>query len=293
MDKPFEASAIGSKADIQAGVDISKVVGGYFENPANTKAFCDIGIKPIEGNLPHKIFLVDFGGGQGFLASRVEEYLAADGFEVSSLVADGNASYLDEAKKKGLAVVACNLEECAFENVNLATMRAVLHYNNPEKQLAIIKSIYGCLIDGGYFVHQASSGSEVNSRLRSEIVNIPALGRAGNGQYHWTSTSETLGLHQESGFAESVVFGFAPGAAWGPEEQWDRFNAKRTHEAREAGDTTVVAQIENTRAEYLAAAQTLIEDYLEKYGAEETGIEKLSDGRFMIHYEYPIIVSKK
>lgn len=293
MNKPFEASAIGSKADIQAGVDISKVVGGYFENPDNVKAFCEIGIRPIIEKLPPKVRYVDFGGGQGFLGLGVKEYLVAQGLTPEATVADGNTSYLGEAGKLGLTTVACNLEACAFEGVQLATMRAVLHYNSPEKQLAIVKNIQQCLAVDGYFVHQVSSGSDVNSRLRSDIVNIPALARAGSGQYHWTSIDETLKLHKACGFSESNVVGFAPGAAWGPEEQWDRFNAKRLRDAQATKDDALITEIEHARDEYLAAAQQLIEEYLAKYGAEETGVETLPDGRYMVHYQYPIIVSKK
>ncbi len=293
MEKEFKASAIGSNADMQAGVDISKVVGGYFENPENTKGFCEVGIKPLESALPHEIRFVDFGGGDGFLASQVEVYLKAEGFVVDTLVIDGNQSYVEKAKQRGLATDTCNLEECGVERVTLATMRAVLHYNPPERQKAIIRNICRSLGEGGYFVHQVSSGSDVNCQLRSAIVNIPELGRAGSGQYHWTSINETLKIHNESGFSDTKLVGFAPGASWGPDEQWDRFNAKRSREAKEAGDTKTMTEIEEIQKRYLEKATALIEDYLEKYGADETGIERRSDGRYMVNYQYPIIVSKK
>ncbi len=293
MEKQFKASAIGSNADIQAGVDISKVVGGYFENPENTKGFCEVGIKPLEGQLPHEVRFVDFGGGDGFLASQVEMYLKNDGFVVDALVMDGNESYVEKAKQRGLATTICNLEECNIDGVNLATVRAVLHYNPPEKQLAIINNICRSLNEGGYFVHQVSSGSDANCKLRSAIVNIPELGRAGSGQYHWTSIDETLKIHNESGFSDTKLAGFAPGASWGPDEQWDRFNAKRSAAAKEAGDVVAVNEIEEVKKKYLEKANILIEDFLEKYGVEETGIEKLADGRYMVNYQYPIIVSKK
>lgn len=79
MNKLFEAFASGSKADIQAGVDISKVHGGYFSSVKNAQDFCDFGIGSIEKNLPREMTYMDFGGGQGFLGRLVKSYLEERG----------------------------------------------------------------------------------------------------------------------------------------------------------------------------------------------------------------------
>ncbi len=231
MLKKFRASAIGSRADIKAGVDISKVHGGYFSSPKNTKSLLRIGVAAIEKNVPKIVKYADFGGGQGLLARPVVDFLKTKGHTVRAVVADSNENYLAEAKKKGLAVALCNLESCPISDLDLLTMRAVIHYNTPPKQRKIIRNVFSSLKVGGYFVHQVSSGSVANCTLRAAIVNLPELGRGGAGKYHWTSVDEALQLHENAGFSDTYIAGYAPSASWGPEEQWERFNKKLIDDA--------------------------------------------------------------
>lgn len=290
---PFQASAIGSRADMAAGVEISKVHGGYFSNPENTRQFCEIGLVPIQAHLPSSLLYIDAGGGEGFLCQSVLEYLQRVGYVVGAIVADGNQQYLDRAQARKLKTVLCNLEDGPFTGVDLITMRAVLHYNTPERQVAILRSMYQALKEGGYLVHQVSSGSDVNSKLRSAIVNIPELGRAGAGNYHWTSLNETIDLHTRAGFLSTELVGYAAPASWGPVEQWDRFNRKRFEDAQAREDVQAVAEIEQTRLIYLEKANGLIAEYERDFDQQETGIEQQHDGSYLIHYQYPIIVSRK
>lgn len=292
VDK-FQPISVGSIADLKAGVDISKVHGGYFANSENIKSFVDNGISIIEQDLPHETQYVDFGGAQGLLASSVTDMLMSSGHIVHTQVADANQYYLDEAKKRGLETVLCNLESCNLSDVDLITMRAVLHYNSPEQQKKILSRIIMSLKTHGYFIHQVSSGSNANTELRSALVNLPSLGRAGAGDYHWTSVQETLRLHHEAGFTQTNLVGYAPAASWGPIEQWDRFNFKDLTDAVRELDEKKIQTIENRRELYLREANAVCRQFLEKYGSDETGIESLSDGNFVVHYQYPIIVSRK
>lgn len=289
----FESKAIGSKADMAANVDISKVYGGYFANPENARLFCKIGLGNALSQLPRKITYLDFGGGQGLLAEPIKRYLEENGHTVRAVVADGNQAFLEKAATIGLETMLCNLEDARMRDTDLITMRAVLHYNPPDKQRQILKAAYEALKDGGYLVHQVSSGSDANSQLRSAIVNIPELGRAGAGSYHWTSIDETVELHKQAGFSTTEVAGFAPSNSWGPEEQWDRFNTKRLEEAHVKNDIGTISQIEAEKTNYLAKASRVIEDFIRRFGEQETGVEKLANGSYLIHYQYPIIVSKK
>ena len=291
--KPFRVSATGSLADMQAGVDIGKVFGGYFSSTENVRRFCEVGLMPIESMLPKQIVYVDFGGGQGALTAEVVRALKEKGHAVKAIVVDSNEVFLREAQARGFQTTLSNLETCEGAEVNLITMRAVLHYNNASVQLEILKNAYRLLKKGGYLIHQVSSGTEENCRLRSAIVNIPELGRGTQGEYHWTSVEETHALHVQAGFEDTKIAGDAPACTWGPEEQWERFNTKRTQEAQQANNQELLSVIASERKVYVEAANTLIRTALQKDGAEKTGIESKPDGTYLIHYRYPIFVSRK
>lgn len=168
-------------------------------------------------------------------------------------------------------------------------MRAVLHYNVPEKQVLIIKNIFNSLKKGGYLVHQNSSGNKGNCELRSALVNIPELGRAGAGNYHWISEEEYLSLAKEAGFSETIQVGYAKANSWSPEEQWNRFNQNLTKRIQESGSVIGLEEIEKRKGTYLNKANKLIEEYTTKYGKEYLGIKQ----DLNIEYSYPIIVSRR
>ncbi len=226
MNKP--QASIGTSADMKAGVQISKVHGGYFSNEKNAEAFCKIGIDKILPNLPKKLILVDFGGGEGFLTKYVKNYLIARGYKVDASVLDANTQYLEIAKSVGLSIIQSSIQDSKIKNVDLGIARAVVHYNSKEKQQELFNKIFESLKEGGYFVHQLSSGSEENCKLRSDIVNIKSLGRAVAGfKYKWLSEKDCLSRMKKAGFKENFVVGYAPTNSWGPQEQWDRFNKKK------------------------------------------------------------------
>jgi hypothetical protein len=289
----MDIKSIGTNADKVANVDISKVHNGYFADEENINTFIRLGIAPIESNFPDKIKYVDFGGGQGHLAKGVKDYLEKQSFLVEEIVADANENYLDIAQKKGLKTSWCNLESCDFPGTDLITMRAVLHYNSPDNQISILKDVYNSLNSGGYFVHQNSSGNKENCELRSLIVNIQELGRAGAGNYHWVSEDEYIELLKKVGFTEIVHSGYAPENSWGPDQQWDRFNKEITDKALIDKNQATIDEIEDRKKKYLTKANQLISDYAEKYGAEYLGVKKEGDGKIVIEYQYPIIIARK
>ncbi|MFA6432211.1 MAG: class I SAM-dependent methyltransferase [Candidatus Paceibacterota bacterium] len=130
----MKTDSIGTNADVAASVDISKVHGGYFADPKNIAMFVKLGIAPIARNIPKIVKYVDFGGGQGHLTIGVKTYLESMGFSVNAVVADANDKYLSLAKERGLQTKMCNLEDCDLPDLNLVTMRAVLHYNTTDNQ---------------------------------------------------------------------------------------------------------------------------------------------------------------
>ena len=158
-----------------------------------------------------------------------------------------------------------------------------------------MKNIYNSLKKGGYLIHQNSSGNKENCELRSALVNIPELGRAGAGSYHWVSEEEYLSLAEKAGFSKTVQVGYAQANSWGPEDQWDRFNSEMTRVALDKKDQEALFEIETRKKSYLEKANKLIKEYSDKYGKDYLQIKEVSKGKILIGigYSYPIIVSRK
>jgi len=285
-------ASVGTSADMAAGVKIGQVYGGYFSNENNAEIFCKIGIEPIIKNLPKKLTLVDFGGGEGFLAKHVREYLISKTYQVDASVLDANDQYLEIAKSFGLSTICSSIQDSNLKDVNLIIARAVIHYNPAEKQQIIFNKIFESLTKSGYFVHQLTSGSEENCKLRSDIVNIKSLCRAaGDFKYKWISEKECFRMLKKAGFKENLVAGYAPSNAWGPQEQWERFNKKRTDEAKASDNKLLLKKIEKEKNIYLNEANNLIIKYIAKYGDKD--IKKIDDNNYLVEYPYPIIISRR
>lgn len=289
----MDIKSIGTNADKLAKVDISKVYKGYFSDPKNIAKFVELGIQPILDHLPMEMRYVDFGGGQGHLALGVKEYIGHSGRKISTVVADANEDYLKEAKEKGLEIKLCNLEGVSFSNLDLVTMRAVLHYNTPKNQKMILENIHNSLKTNGYLIHQNSSGNKENCDLRSAISNIPELGRAGSGNYYWICEDDYIQILKETGFKEITHGGYSNSNEWGPEEQWDRFNHEITQKALRVDNYSDLNAIKDRKNIYLQKAYRLINEYKRKYGKECLGIIDTDEGKVLIRYSYPIIISKK
>jgi hypothetical protein len=289
----MKITAIGTQADSAAKVDISKVHGGYFSDPENIERFIEVGIAPIVPELPREVKYVDFGGGQGDLALGVKRYLEANGRTVHAIVADANEEYLHIAETKGLEINPCNIEETTFSDLDLITMRAILHYNSPAQQKLIIKRAFNSLRAGGFLIHQNSSGTKANCELRSALVNIPELGRAGAGDYCWVSEDEYTFLSKDVGFSNTSHVDYAKANSWGPEEQWDRFNSEITKRALEEKDEDTFNDIQKRKKIYLEKAIELIKQYSKVHTTESLQITRAPNGQIEIGYLYPIVVSRK
>ena len=93
----------GTQKDLKYQVNMSQVLGGYFGDVRIAQSFVEIGIVPIQNQLPQKIRMADFGGGQGLLLSTVRDYLVSQGFEVEAYVVDSNPEFIKECEKKNLS----------------------------------------------------------------------------------------------------------------------------------------------------------------------------------------------
>ena len=288
------ASSAGTKLDLSADTNIAKVLGGYFSNPEIAQSFVNAGIAQIESMLPKAVRYADFGGGQGFLTKVVAEWLKSRSHTVDATVIDANPTSLQVAQAEGLQTQTCNLQDCTFAAADLITMRAVNHYNAPERQLEILRRALRSLKDNGFLVSQISSGSEENCRLRSEIVNLSSAGRVGSGERcHMTAVEEYKDILREAGFTRITFAGYAPGSQWSPQEQWDRVYEKEMRDATAQADTDKIKDINDRKKEFLVKAYDLINDYIQKYGADSLGIDFAAAGVATIHYQYPIIISQK
>ena len=72
---PKQNRVKGAQADFLSGVKINKVGDGYFSSDENFEVFISRAILPILKHLPKKINMVDLGGGDGFLAKKVYDFL--------------------------------------------------------------------------------------------------------------------------------------------------------------------------------------------------------------------------
>jgi len=291
----IKTQPVGIRADLEAKVDISKVHGGYFSSEENARQFIKAGITPIKKKLPQSVRYVDFGGGQGFLASAVRDYLLSHGKDVATTVADANNRFLDQTKALRISTLFCNLAEgFPLSELDLITMRAVNHYNDISMQLKILKNGYRCLKKGGYVVSQISTGNEGNCRLRSDIVNLDSLGRVMSSEkYYWTTEAEYVDMLKQAGFTKIIHAGYAPPCSWTPEEQWERFNGAKTTEALNKKDKKILREIESQKLKFLKDANDLIQDYITSYSEVKKDIEKKSDGSNVIRYSYAIIIANK
>lgn len=277
----LKVTAVGTQSDLASGTDITKVAGGYFGNIRIATEFCEIGIGPQLSDFPEQILYADFGGGPGLLADAVRSYLQLNGKGVQTTVLDANELFLADAKKLGIETLLCNIESVAINDLDLVTMRSVLHYNDRLIQLQILQNVFRSLKAGGRFVHQvcSSPGTE-SATLRSAVVNLPSLGRAGAGTYYWCNEEEALRMHQKVGFRHVRTVGHAAPCIWSPEELWERFNGKKEN----------TPEKDVRMRTFLKQANELIEAVQDK---ESAGIEVMPVGRFNVHYTFPIIVGQK
>lgn len=280
---------MGTRADIAGKVEIAKVFGGYFSNPANAQAFIDLGIRPILNDLPKNIKYSDFGGGDGYLGSYVNSYLKKKSKQVDTTIVDANPEFLKKVKKLGLKTKLANLEDVKLPKLDLITMRAVFHYNLFKVQKKILKKVYENLTKGGYFINQISTGNEANCKLRNLIKNKELALSGEQGRYEWISVKKYLGALKNTKFSEIRLLGYAPSGSWTLEEQWERVNSTKRANALAKGNLKEVVKIDETKEKFLAYTNKLIN--MKEY--KTAGVEKDKSGSYRVHYQYAIILARK
>ena len=290
----FNLTVGSCRADMMAGVDISKVQSGYFSDQENIEAFIEIGIARVAADLPNRIRFADFGGGTGVLTTQVSIHLATHGHKIHSIVVDANDQFLEQARGSCSEAVLADLETCQIKHCDLITMRAVNHYNPLVKQQKILNNVYRSMSPGAFLVSQISSGSTENCCLRSEVSNLMSLGRSTcSDGFHWTTVDDYLDLLRAAGFANSACVGEAPGSVWRAEDLWNRFNLNATRQAELVEDGDAQAALSRRRETFFRESQQLFQTYDENYSQDITGLNTDDNGEYIIHFKYPVIISRK
>jgi SAM-dependent methyltransferase len=284
----------GTKKDLQNNVNMSQVLGGYFGDTKIAESFIEIGILPIQHELPKKIRIADFGGGEGLLLAIVRDYLIAQGFTVEAIVVDSNPEFIKECEKKNLQVELSDLRDCQLEGLDLVIMRAVLHYNALHNQVKILNAVKKSLAPSGKLVAQILTGSEINCQLRKEIISLTSLGEdIYNGYYISQHFEDLEDLLQDIGFDTVKKMGAAPCLRWSLENQWIRFNGPLINP--KSSSPEIYQDNLMMKKFYLFKEQvnTIIEDYTERYGRDQLNIDFTDNLNPIIQNDYLIYCCSK
>jgi SAM-dependent methyltransferase len=284
----------GTTKDLQNNVKMSQVLGGYFGDTKIAESFIEIGILPIQHELPKKIRIADFGGGEGLLLAIVRDYLIAQGFTVEAIVVDSNPEFIKECEKKNLQVELSDLRDCQLEGLDLVIMRAVLHYNALHNQVKILNAVKKSLAPSGKLVAQILTGSEINCQLRKEIISLTSLGEEIYNGYYISQHFEDLEhMLQDIGFDTVKKMGAAPCLRWSLENQWIRFNDPLINP--KSSSPEIYQDNLMMKKFYLFKEQvnTIIEDYTERYGRDQLNIDFTDNLNPIIQNDYLIYCCSK
>lgn len=190
--------APGTLRDIHSGVDL-EAQHPFFGSPDEARSFFDAGVLPYAGRLPPAPRVVDFGGGQGLLAGHAAQRLRALGFAPETWVVDANPGFLEQAARRGLRTLACDVAQYDGPPADLALMRLALHYNPAAAQPRMLARMRACLAPRGWLVLQLETGEPAICALRNGLAAIVA-GHVGEAAGHWVDAQGIVAWLREAGF---------------------------------------------------------------------------------------------
>ena len=254
-------SAAGTRRDIREQTDLARTVP-FFGSIDAARRFAETGVGPIVSELPRRVIYADFGGGQGVLASAVRQFINSNRRECQATVLDANPNYLMQTAASGISAVCGNIEQSSLRNVDLATMRLVLHYNSRRQQAAVLGGIARSLVTDGAFVSQIETGDPMICALHTQISNL--LSREDAAGYYWATLEEYCELLRDQGFCDIVVVcredvtEIDVDAALA--DAWQRFNGAALRNALLASQFEAAEAMSRERDMFLHAANEIIED---------------------------------
>lgn len=273
-------SAAGTQRDIREGTDLARMLP-FFGSLETARKFAEIGVAPVLSALPQRVAYVDFGGGQGVLAQAVRDFVNAAGRPCHATVVDANPRYLAQAAAAGIATVCANIEECDLRNIDLATLRLVLHYNARQQQAAILAGVAGSLARDGIAVTQIETGDPTVCALHTQIANL--LSRESAPGYYWMTLEEYCELLRGAGFCDIAVVADDEPVDADVEralaDAWQRFNGAAFRNAVLASQSAQVETMILERASFLRTARDLI------------AASPLTRRSFRLHY--PIVTCRR
>ena len=151
------ANSLGPEQAVH-GSAWGRMHGGYFSDPAVARPLVEA-VRELQ-TTTRPDWIVDLGGGTGFLLARLRETGAG---EESGLVdLDGSASQLAEAEKAGLACVRGSVDAFRRDDVMPAgrkalwLMRSVLHYAGENGLDSLLRHLRAQAAAGEFWVHQTA-----------------------------------------------------------------------------------------------------------------------------------------
>jgi SAM-dependent methyltransferase len=286
-------SAPGTQRDIREGTDLLEEAP-FFASQIAALEFVSLGLSGIENDLPSMVTYVDFGGGPGILTRAVRDRIIERGHGVRAVVVDANPFYLARAAQFGLETILANIQSQPLDNVDLATMRMVNHYDDLEGQLGLLRSVRRSLASRGILVSQIESGNSAVCALRTKIANLTSLSGEHACGYWWTTALEYQQLLEAADFLSTRVA--ATSKLDIPVDDllthaWSRFNDGTMKRLLDEKDDTALARLHDRKSAFLREAHMLTIDLLDRNGDSEDGLFYLA-GVLHIRTTTPIFVSR-
>lgn len=283
----FQPTAAGTVRDLRERTNLAQAIA-FFGSRTEAQTFVDICLSRVLPALSETVQYVDFGGGQGVVANAMRDALSAAGRSPDVTVVDSNPRYLEDARALGLKTHLVNIEDCALDGMDLASMRLVNHYCAYDQQAAMLHSIHRALRRDGVFFSQIETGSEAICRLQTRISN--ALSREDRAGYYWPTLDEYVALLEDAGFAEIAVIGeSAPVEATineGLAAAWRRFHGSKLESLAASGCVDEMQPLLAERAQFFKTAHGLVAEALDvpSGGAPSQAVPTKFELRYPIVY---------
>ncbi|MFZ5635069.1 MAG: class I SAM-dependent methyltransferase [Pseudomonadota bacterium] len=286
----FRPTAAGTVRDLRERTDLARAIA-FFGSREEARAFAGICLSRTLPLLPGKVRYVDYGGGQGVVASAMQDALRAAGRATDVTVVDANPRYLADAAALGLNVHLANIEDCALGDVDLATMRLVNHYCSRPQQAAILRAIHDALRPGGVFVSQIETGRDAICRLQTRISN--ALSEEGGAGYHWPTLEEYFAMAKEAGFVDAVVIGESAAVEStineGLAAAWRRFHGSKLEALAADGRMEETDRLLAQRAEFFRTCHRMVAEALDISAGDASSHPALAK----FELRYPIVCCRR
>lgn len=160
----LKANLIGS-----TGEQWNHVYGGYFSNTAPLEKFWEI-VEPSISINKEKVSMIELGSANANLCEFITNKIKDKVPEVESFAVDAQKEYLEAGDKNTIKKIIGDITQWNPETFfDIVLMRSVLHYNNLDNQILILKNISNAMQENSIFLNQLLSGDEATISLYEKI----------------------------------------------------------------------------------------------------------------------------